>query len=182
LAADLVGRHVAVILAAGLRAALAAKAATTTIPIVFSTANDPVQYGLVASFNRPGGNITGINSIGEELGPRKRLGLLHDLLPGASRFAILINPNPSSSETVITGIRAAAATIGGSIEVAAASTDREIDTAFASLAQKRIDALLVGAQTLFFNRRVQLVHLASYYRLPAMYPGREFTEIGGLAS
>jgi putative ABC transport system substrate-binding protein len=140
LAADLVRRRVTVIFATSLPAAVAAKAATATIPIVFRTGADPVQYGLVASFNRPGGNVTGINDIGVELGP-KRLGLLHDLLPGASRFAVLADPTGGGADTrpVITGIQAAAAAIGRPIEVITANTAREIDTAFASLVQKRVD-------------------------------------------
>ena len=151
LAADLVRRRVAVIAATNLALARAAKGATETIPIVFRTGNDPVQYGLVASFNRPGGNVTGIYDIDEELGG-KRLGLLHDLLPAASHFALLKQNSPAS-ETMITGVRAAAAAIGRSFEVITASNDREIDAAFRTMVQKRIDALLVQPQTLFQSSR-----------------------------
>jgi putative ABC transport system substrate-binding protein len=181
LATELVRRRVAVIATSGLQAALAAKAATTTIPIVFRTGGDPVQYGLVASFNRPGGNITGINDIGEDLGA-KRLGLLHDLMPSASRFAVLVDPKTPTTESAITDVRAAAAAIGRPIEVVTASTDNEIDAAFASLVQKRIDALLVLPQSLFANRRLQLTELATYHRLPAIYGERTWVEIGGLLS
>jgi putative ABC transport system substrate-binding protein len=174
---------VTVIFATSGPAAVAAKAATATIPIVFRTGVDPVQFGLVASFNRPGGNVTGINDIGVELGP-KRLGLLHDLLPGASRFAVLTNPANGGVDTgpVITGIRAAAATIARPIEVVTASTAREIDTAFASLVQKRVDGLVVTSDQLSLDRRVQLATLATYHRLPAIYPSREYVEVGGLMS
>jgi ABC-type uncharacterized transport system substrate-binding protein len=181
LAADLVGRRVTVIAATGLGAALAAKAATATIPIVFRTGNDPVRYGLVASFNRPGGNVTGINDIGRDLAG-KRLGLLHDLLPGASRFAALVEPGSPVTESEVAEVTAAASAIGRSIEVVTASSNREIDTAFAGLVQKRIDALWVSASSLFFNRRVQLVTLATYHRLPAIYPQRVYAEVGGLMS
>jgi putative tryptophan/tyrosine transport system substrate-binding protein len=179
LAADLVRRRVTVIAATGLGAALAAKAATATIPIVFRTGNDPVRYGLVASFNRPGGNVTGINDIGRDLAA-KRLGLLHELLPGASRFAALVEPFLATESTLAE--LAAASAIGGSIEVVTASTSSEIDTAFASLVQKRIDALWVSTDSLFANRSVQLVTLATYHRLPTIYPGRLYTESGGLMS
>jgi putative ABC transport system substrate-binding protein len=181
LAFELVHRRVAVIATSGLHAALAAKAATTTIPIVFRTGGDPVQYGLVASFNRPGGNITGINDIGEDLGA-KRLGLLHDLMPAASRFAVLVDPNTATTESAITDVRAAAAAIGRRIEVVTARTNSEIDAAFASLVQKRIDALVVLPQALFADRRMQLTTLATYHRLPAIYGGRAWVEIGGLMS
>ena len=182
LAADLVGRRVTVIAASGLPAALAAKAATATIPIVFRTGIDPVQYGLVASFNRPGGNVTGINDIGRDLAG-KRLGLLHELLPGASRFAALVEPAGGRvDESTVAEVTAAASAIGRSIEIITASTNREIDTAFASLAQKRIDALWVSTDSLFANRSVQLVTLATYHRLPTIYPGRLYTESGGLMS
>jgi putative tryptophan/tyrosine transport system substrate-binding protein len=179
--ADLVGRRVTVIAASGLTAALAAKAATATIPIVFRTGNDPVQYGLVASFNRPGGNVTGVNDIGEDLGA-KRLGLLHELLPGASRFAALVDPINSATEATVAEVTAAALAIGRSMEVVTASTNREIDTAFASLVKKSIDALWVSSDVLFFNRRLQLTALAAYHRLPAIYPTRGSVEVGGLMS
>jgi putative tryptophan/tyrosine transport system substrate-binding protein len=182
LAADLVRRRVAVIAAPGSSpGGLAAKAATTTIPIVFSTGVDPVQAGLVASFNRPGGNVTGILSMSLELGP-KRLGLLHELLPGAARFAMLIDPTSPNAESEVTDLQAAAATIGRQIEVFYAGTNRDIDTAFASLVQKRSDALWVAPNTLFINRRVQIVTLAARHAVPAAYPDRQITEVGGLMS
>jgi putative ABC transport system substrate-binding protein len=182
LAADLVGRRVSVIAASGLGAAVAAKAATATIPIVFRTGNDPVQYGLVASLNRPGGNVTGINDIGRDLAG-KRLGLLHELVPAASRFGALVSPGPGRvTESTVAEVTAAASAIGRSIEVITASTDREIDTAFASLVQKRIDALWVSTGALFASRRVQLVTLAAYHRLPTIYPRRLYAQVGGLMS
>jgi putative ABC transport system substrate-binding protein len=182
LAADLVHRRVAVIAAmGGAGVALAAKAATTTIPIVFRTGLDPVQFGLVASLNRPGGNLTGVGSMSPALAT-KRLGLLHALLPGAARFAVLVDPNGPSAETVTREVQAAAAGITQQIEVLHASTNPEINTAFENLVQKRADALLVGPNILFQNRRVQLVTLATHHRVPAIYPGREYVEAGGLMS
>jgi putative tryptophan/tyrosine transport system substrate-binding protein len=177
--ADLVRQRVTVIAASGLLAALAAKAATATIPIVFRTGNDPVRYGLVASFNRPGGNITGVNDIGVDLAA-KRLGLLHELLPGASRFAALVDPTSPATESTIAEVTAAALAIGRTIEVVTASTNHEIDTAFASLVQRSIDALWVGTE--FFDHRLQLTTLAAYHRLPTIYPNRETVETGGLMS
>jgi putative ABC transport system substrate-binding protein len=183
LAADLVSRRVTVIVASGFSAAVAAKAATATIPIIFRTGNDPVP-GLVSSFNRPGGNVTGIHEISRDLGG-KRLGLLHDLLPGASRFAALVestSSNSSAIESTVAEVAAAASAIGHSVEVITVSTNREIDTAFASLVPKRIDALWVSIGPLFASRRVQLVTLAAYHRLPAIYPQRVYAEVGGLMS
>jgi putative ABC transport system substrate-binding protein len=183
LAADLVRRQVAVIATPGsVPAALAAKAATSTIPIVFEVGGDPVQLGLVASLSRPVGNVTGVTSMNVELGA-KRLGLLHELLPGAARFAVLVNPNsPDVTELTIKDAQAAAAAIGREIEVLNAATNREIDAAFASLVAKRVDALLVGTEPLFNNRRVQLVTLATLHRVLAIYYAREYAEIGGLMS
>jgi ABC-type uncharacterized transport system substrate-binding protein len=183
LAADLVRRRVAVIVTLiGTGSALAAKAATTTIPIVFSAGTDPVQAGLVTALNRPGGNVTGIVGLTAELGA-KRLGLLHELLPGAARFAVLVNPkNRVSTETLIKDVQSAAATIGRQIEVFTASTNRDIDTAFPSLVQKRADVLMVGADPMFVDRRVQLATWAARYMLPAVAAGREFAEAGILMS
>ena len=180
LAADLVRQRVAVIAMGSVAAARAAKAATTTIPIVFAFGADPVQFGLVDSLNRPGGNITGMSSMQQEL-VAKRLGLLHELLPGATRFAVLVNPNNPTTGSVIADLQAAALTIGRQIEVLSASTNREMDTAFASALQKRTDALLVSPDGLFNNRGV-LLTLAAHHRLPAIHPVREFTEAGGLMS
>lgn len=182
LAADLVRRKVAVIVAPGTsESVLAAKAATTTIPIVFRTGGDPVKLGLVASLNRPGGNVTGVNALSVATGT-KRLGFLHELLPRATRFAVLFNPNDPNAEPVSEDLRAAAAAIGLQIEFLNATESRDIDIAFANITQKRPDALLVVAQGLFFNRRVQIVTLATQHALPTIYPGREFAEIGGLMS
>ena len=182
LAADLVDRRVAVIATPGSTpSALAAKAATTTIPIVFGIGPDPVEIGLVASLNRPGGNITGITSMNAELGA-KRLGLLHELLPSAVRFAVLVNPNNRNAEPLTRDAQATASAIGREIEIFAASSAREIDAAFVSLLQKRADALLVSPDPLFDSRRVQLVTLATHHRLPTIYSFRENVEIGGLAS
>jgi putative ABC transport system substrate-binding protein len=182
LAADLVGRRVAVIAALGSTpAALAAKAATTTIPIVFTVGGDPVQIGLVASYNRPGGNITGVSSMNVELWP-KRLGILHELLPGATRFAVLVDPNNPGTDSIVASLRAAAVAIGRQIEVLTASTNRDIDMAFASLAQKRIDALLVSTGSPFNDRRAQLATLAARYAMPTFYGGREEVVAGGLMS
>jgi putative ABC transport system substrate-binding protein len=183
LAADLVRRRVAVIVTpVSTAAALAAKATTTTIPIVFSAGTDPVQAGLVASLNRPGGNLTGVHFLAAALGA-KRLGLLHELRPGAERFCLLVNPNnPVATEAVTKDVTAAAAVIGRQIEVVTAGSYRDIDAAFAALVQKRADALLVVADTLFMTRRVQLATLATRHLVPAIYPWREFAEVGGLMS
>jgi putative ABC transport system substrate-binding protein len=181
LATDLVRRRVAVIATSSLEAALVTKAATATIPIVFRTGADPVQYGLVASLNKPGGNITGINDIGLDLGA-KRLGLLHTLLPAASRFGILVDPTLTNTEYQIMDARAAALSIGVSIEIFDASADREIDEAFLKMSQKGVNALIVSPEVLFTTRRVQIAHLATYHRLPAIYGQRDDTEIGGLMS
>jgi ABC-type uncharacterized transport system substrate-binding protein len=181
LAADLVRRRVAVIAAPGsVAAGLAAKAATTTIPIVYS-GGEPVQSGLVESLSRPGGNVTGINSMNSEL-MAKRLGLLHKLIPGAARFAALVNPNNADSEAMITDTRAAAAARARQLEVLTTSTNRDIDAAFASLMQRGVDAVLVAPDPLFNNRRVQLQSLAVRHAVPTIYSHRDFAEAGGLMS
>jgi putative ABC transport system substrate-binding protein len=182
LAADLVRRRVAVIVTPGIAASvLAAKAATRTIPIVFRTGGDPMALGFVASLNRPGGNVTGINGMSLET-IAKRVGLLRELLPHATRFAVLLNLNDANADQYTKDLQAAASTIGCQIEFLGASNIREIDIAFANLAQKRPDALMVVPQGLLFNRRVQIVTQVTRYALPAIYPTREFAEIGGLMS
>jgi putative tryptophan/tyrosine transport system substrate-binding protein len=181
LVADLVRRQVAVIFARDYAAANAAKAATSSIPVVFWTGNDPVESGLVPRLNRPGGNLTGFTSLGIDLAS-KRLGLLRELLPQATRFAVLVNPKSRASEAIISDAQAAAASIGGQIEILNASTSREIDAAFADLSQKGADALLVSANIFLFSRRMQIVTLAALHRLPAMYPTRPIAVSGGLMS
>ena len=184
LAADLVRRRVAVIAAmGGVAAGLAAKAATATIPIVLRTGFDPVESGLVVSLNRPGGNLTGVSSMSPQLAT-KQLGLLHELLPTAARFGLLVDPNAPSSflESVTREVQTAAAAIARDLEILHASTNGEINTAFEKLVQKRVDALLFGANNLFQNRRVQLVTLAIHHKVPAIWFGREFVEAGGLMS
>ena len=181
LVADLIRRQVTVIAAMNTAAAMVAKAANTTIPIVFTTGSDPVKLGLVASLNRPGGNVTGVTFILAELGA-KQLGLLHELQPGAVRVAVLADPKWPVTEPFVSEVRAAASSIRKQIEVLEAPTGRDIDAVFASLAQKPIDALLVAPSPLLNNRRVQLVTLAAYRRVPAIYPVREFSAAGGLMS
>ena len=181
LAADLVRRQVTVIAAHDTLSAIAAKAATTTIPIVFVTGGDPIKDGLVTSLNRPGGNVTGVSFIAVELGA-KQLGLLRELRPGAARIAVLVDPKWPFTERFVSEVRAAASAVGQQIEVLEAPTGRDIDTVFANLAQKPIDALLVGPAPLLYNRRVQLVTLAAYHRVLATYFQREFAEAGGLMS
>jgi putative ABC transport system substrate-binding protein len=180
LAADLIRRQVTVI-AADTPSSIVAKAATTTIPIVFASGGDPVKLGLVASLNRPGGNVTGVTFFSAELGA-KQLGLLHELQPGAVRVGVLVDPNFALTQSFVSDVQAAALSIGKQIEVLEAPTGRDIDTAFARLAQKPIDALLVGPGPLQDIRRVQLVTLAAYHRVPAIYSLREFAEAGGLMS
>jgi putative tryptophan/tyrosine transport system substrate-binding protein len=182
LAADLVRRRVAVIYASGgTVSARAAKAETTTIPIVFSIGDDPVALGLVASLNRPGGNVTGVAFLSTELGP-KRLGLLKELVPGAARYAALVNPNAPATEAMTADLRAAAAAIGKEIEFFTASNIREIDAAFADLVRSGANALVVGGSSLFPDRSVQLATLAAHHRLPAIYYERRTVEVGGLMS
>src|SRR5215469_7167980 len=181
LAADLVHRQVTVIAAHDLPSSIVAKAATTTIPIVFVSGGDPVKLGLVASLNRSGGNVTGVAFVVAELGA-KQLGLLHELEPGAVRVGVLVDPNYAPSQSFVSDVQAAALSIGKQIEVLEAPTGRDIDTVFASLAQKPIDALLVGPGPVLNNRRVQLVTLATYHRVPAIYNLRESPEAGGLMS
>jgi putative ABC transport system substrate-binding protein len=182
LAADLVRRQVTVIAAHDTPSSIVAKAATTTIPIVFASGGDPVKLGLVASLNRPGGNVTGVTFVVAELGA-KQLGLLHELQPGAVRVGVLVDPNNFAlTQSYVSDVQAAALSIGKQIEVLEALTGRDIDTAFARLAQKPIDALLVGPSGLFDSRHVQLVTLAAYHRVPAIYFVREFAEVGGLMS
>jgi len=183
LAADLVRRQVAVIAAtSGLSPALAAKAATTTIAIVFIVSDDPVRLGLVASLARPGGNLTGINFFSSELAA-KRLELLRELVPAASRVAVLINPaNAQYAETTVTEVGAAARAIRLQIQVLKASTIRDINATFATFARERPDALFIGHDPFFNSRRTQLVHLATRHAIPASYSARDFAEAGGLMS
>jgi len=182
LTADLVRRRVAVIVSVGgAQSILAAKSATTTIPIVFGFGGDPVQLGVVASLNRPGGNVTGVTTIGGELAA-KRLGLLHELRPKAALFAALVDARSPMTESTIRDLQAAAAAIGRQIEILAAGTNRDIDTAFASLVEKRADALLVNPEPLFRDRRIQLLTLAARHAVPAIYPTRDYAEAGGLMS
>jgi putative ABC transport system substrate-binding protein len=182
LAADLVHRQVAVIVALGGEiSALAAKTTTTSIPIVFLGGTDPVRSGLVSSLNRPGGNITGVSSFIFDLEP-KRLGLLRELRPNATRIAVLVNPNSTNAEMQVNDIQIAAHSVGQQIDILNASTIRDIDAAFARLPQVRADALLVAADPLFFNRVSQLVVLATRHAIPALYSRREFVAVGGLMS
>ena len=183
LAADLVRRRVDVIVTpVSTLAAFAAKAATTTIPIVFGTGADPVKAGLVTSLNRPGGNITGANTMSTELLP-KRLSLLNELLPSSSRFAVLVNPdNPFGTDPTYAEVRVGAAAIAQKLEVFTAKSNAEIDSAFAALVQKGANAVVFSPDALFDSRRVQLATLAARYQLPALHWKREFTEAGGLMS
>jgi putative ABC transport system substrate-binding protein len=183
LAADLVRRRVSVIVApSATPAALAAKAATTTIPIVFGVGDDPVKLSLVASLARPGGNATGVNFFTAELAA-KRLGLLRELLPAAARVAVLANPaDPIRLETVVGEVKTAASAIGLHFQVINASTSREIDAAFAALAAARPDALFVGPDPFFYSRRGQLALQAARHAIPASYAIRDYAEAGGLMS
>ena len=181
LAAELVRLQVAVIVAAGLLPALAAKAATTSIPIVFSVAADPVQLGLVASLNRPGGNLTGFNGFIGELGA-KGLAVLHELVPNIATIGFLVNPNNPISELTTRDVLAAASVVGPKVQILKASTDREIDAAFVSLVQAQTGALLVGNDPLFNSRIEQLVALAARHAIPTMYSWREFVVADGLIS
>ncbi len=182
LAAELVHRQVAVIVAGTLSAVVAAKAATTVIPIVFAVAEDPAALGLVASLARPGGNLTGINFFNYEL-VAKRLELLRELVPGAASVAVLVNPTIAGpTEITVKGVDAAARAIGLQVRVLNASTSHEIDAAFATFVRERPDALFIGGDTVFSSRRVQLAHLATRHAIPAIYPQREYTEAGGLMS
>jgi putative ABC transport system substrate-binding protein len=182
LAADLVVRKVAVIAAMGGGSSiLAAKASTSTIPIVFTTAGDPVQEGYVASLNRPGGNVTGINWFGSVLGA-KGLGLLHELVPNAAVIALMVNPNTPESAHTPRDVQEAARTLGRQLLVLNASDPSEIDTAFATMRQRRAGALLVSGDPFFSTRRQQIVALAARDAIPAMYFNREFVADGGLMS
>jgi putative tryptophan/tyrosine transport system substrate-binding protein len=183
LAAELASRQVAAIVASGGSTVVSrVKAATTTIPIVFLAAEDPVRLGFVASLARPGGNLTGINFVNAELVP-KRLELLRELLPGAVRVAVLVNPaNATNAESTVRDLEPAARAMGQQIQVFNATTSREIDTAFTALVRERPEALFVGGDAFFESRRLQLAHLATYHRVPATYAGREYAEVGGLMS
>jgi ABC-type uncharacterized transport system substrate-binding protein len=178
----LVRRQVAAIAATGgIHSALAAKAATKTIPIVFNIGDDPVRLGLVDSLARPGGNMTGINNFIYEL-VAKRFALLHELVPAAVRVAVLVNPANAQTETTLRDVEAAARPIGLQIQIVRASTSREIDVAFAALVRDRVDALFVPPDPLFISRRIQIVQLAARHAVPTTYPVRDFAEAGGLMS
>jgi putative ABC transport system substrate-binding protein len=180
LATDLVDQGVTVIVANG-PAALAAKATTSTIPIVFVFGGDPVDAGLVTSFNRPSENTTGVSWFSTELGA-KRLGLLHELLPNAALFALLVNQRDSGAARQSADVRAAARALGRELHVLNASSETEIDSAFPALVQQRTDALVVAGDPFFTSRRDQLVALAARHAIPAIYPAREFIADGGLLS
>jgi putative ABC transport system substrate-binding protein len=182
LAAELVRRQVAVIVAPSGGAPLAAKAATTTIPIVFAVGEDPVRLGLVASLARPGGNVTGINFFNYEV-VAKRLELLRELVPGATRVAVLVNPtNATATESTLRDVEAAASTVGLQVQVLNASTSGEINSAFATLVRERSDALFVGSDVFFASRRVHIATLAVRHVVPATFAQREYVEAGGLMS
>jgi putative ABC transport system substrate-binding protein len=179
LAADLVRRRVAVIAASGSVGALAAKRATATIPIIFLTANDPVALGLVASLNRPGANVTGSAILADELAS-KQLQLLRELLPNTGRVGVLADPATPAIQSIIADLKAAARTLGLQLVIVEARTDSDLEPAFASFSQERVDAVLVGS---FYTRRaVQLAALAAHHTLPAIFPYCEFAVAGGLMS
>src|SRR5262245_58265252 len=180
-AADLVHRQVAVIMAFTDRAALAARAATATIPIVFTSGNDPVRFGLVASLNRPGGNLTGVTTLNVEVGP-KRLQLLHEMVPAAKDIAALINPSDPTAETLVRGLATAARTLGLKLHILRASGERDFDAAFATLQQLQAGALVIGADPFFNSRSEQLAQVAARHAVPAIYQYRTFTAAGGLMS
>jgi putative tryptophan/tyrosine transport system substrate-binding protein len=181
LAADLIQRKVTVIAATTSPAARAAKTATSTVPIVFTTGDDPIKLGLVASLNRPGGNVTGVSNLIVELGS-KQLGLLRELAPGTTAIAVLTNPNFPGTERQLRDVEAAARVLGLQLIVLKASTEREMETAFATMAQKGGVALLVGVDPFFLERRDHIVALAARHAIPAIYPVREFAVAGGLMS
>jgi putative ABC transport system substrate-binding protein len=183
MAADLVRRQVAVIAVPGSTpGARAAKAATTTIPIVFAIGSDPVELGLVASLNRPGGNLTGLTNLNVEVLP-KRLELLHEVVPKATIVALLVNPtSPNVAESETRNVQAAARTLGLQLHVLSASTNSEIDTAFATLAQRGAGALVIGGDNFLFGQREQIVALAARHSIPVAYDRREFAVAGGLIS
>jgi putative ABC transport system substrate-binding protein len=180
MASDLVRRQVAVIVANS-PGVVAAKALTKTIPIVFSTGTDPIASGFVTSLNRPGGNLTGVYFLSADL-EAKRMGLLHELVPAAATIAVLLNPTYLNFETQTKEVEEAARILGLRIQVLRASTEQELDAAFASLAQLQAKALLVGADPLFNNLYVKIVALAARHAVPAIYEQREFAEAGGLVS
>src|SRR5437762_9583889 len=182
LAADLVGRKVDLIMASTPPSALAAKSATSTIPIVFRHGGDPVVDGLVASLARPGGNLTGVSQLGDEGLTPKRLELLSELVPRAGVIALLVNPKNSTAERVIQEVQQAARAKGLQLHVLKASSESEIDTAFASLVQLQVGALIVGADPFLTSRREQFVALASRHAVPSIYAWREFAASGGLIS
>jgi ABC-type uncharacterized transport system substrate-binding protein len=182
LVADLLGRNVAVLFAAGgVQAALAAKPASATVPVVFANGSDPLRFGLVESLNRPGGNITGVSFFTATL-EAKRLGLLSQFVPATTAFGVLTNPGNANAESQRQDIEQGGRVLGRLIAVVHARDEREIEDAFATLAQRRIAALLVASDPFFFSRREQIVALTARYRLPAIYEWREFAEAGGLAS
>jgi putative tryptophan/tyrosine transport system substrate-binding protein len=179
LATDLVRRQVAVIAAGGPPAALAAKAATSTIPIVFTSGTDPLKLGLVSSFNRPGGNITGVHLFLSELNTKK-LGLLRDLLPQAKAIGVLLNPAAENAEPQWRDLQTAGLALGFRIQRVNASSDREFNPAFATLVELRVDGLVVGADPFFNGRREHIVGLAARHAIPAVYETREYADAGGL--
>jgi ABC-type uncharacterized transport system substrate-binding protein len=181
LAADLVADPVAAIIALAPPAAVAAKAATATIPIIFATGADPVGLGLVSSFNRPGGNVTGVTFVVNTLGA-KRLELLRELVPSATVIGLLINPGNPTSDSQTRDVQAAAHAIGVEPLILNVGSERNIDAAFASAVQQRVNAVIVGADSFFVSRRDQLVGLAARHAMPAVYFLREFADIGGLVS
>jgi putative tryptophan/tyrosine transport system substrate-binding protein len=182
LAADLVQRQVALIATPGSAyAAVAAKAATSTIPIIFSVGDDPVRLGLVASLNRPGGNATGVNYFAAYLGP-KRLGLLHELLPRGGLVAALVNPNNPVTNSAIAELRAPAAAVGRTIETFHASNGDEINRAFRAMAERKAAGLIMVPDTSFTSHMIQIVTLATRHAIPAIFHAREWAEAGGLMS
>jgi putative tryptophan/tyrosine transport system substrate-binding protein len=180
-AAEFVRRRVAVIIARGTAEALAAKAATTTIPIVFAAGGDPVALGLVASLNRPGANVTGIANLAAELAP-KQLQLLRELIPNAAQFGVLTDPAFPATQSIIADLKAAARTLNQQLVFANASTDRDLEPAFATFSQQRVGTVLVGDSTFLSRRMEQLAALAARHMLPAVFPLREYAHAGGLMS
>jgi putative ABC transport system substrate-binding protein len=179
LAAELLSRHVPVIVSSALNATYAAKAATSTIPIVFAVNNDPVATGLVKTLNHPGGNLTGVAYLGSELGA-KRLGLMHEMLPKVTDYAVLAHPTYAASAPFISDVKAGARSLGLRVEVFNASTESEIDAAFAALSARGLGALLLANNTLFTTGRDRIIALAARYAVPTMYVQREFAKSGGL--